>query len=306
MSIANISFSHLRVLSAVVERGSFSAAAEEIGITQSGVSQSLKHLEAVLGSRLLVRHRDGVATTELGGAVLADVRAALQAVERIRQTCSASRGLRSGQVRIGSVSSVAARLLPAPLAEFRKLYPGVNVSLMEGTDAEVCEWVENAVVDLGLTGETTPNVQPSVILEDDFLLVVGARHRLSKRRTVQLADLADEPFLMSTSGCEPAIRRIFSQARINPPIAFRVRDAEALVSMVGQGLGVTIMPRLAIPAKIKSIACISVAPRRKRRIVAITKRGLGETPAVQTLKAMLAGRRSMRNPTARHVREAAE
>jgi molybdate transport repressor ModE-like protein len=123
MTISNISVAHLRVLTAVVERGTFSAAAEELGITQSGVSQSIKQLEAVLGAPLLVRHRDGVIPTDIGKAALADARAALQAIERLRQRCSAAKGLRSGHLRIGSISSAAARLLPEPLGRFRRLYP---------------------------------------------------------------------------------------------------------------------------------------------------------------------------------------
>ncbi|MGJ4896001.1 MULTISPECIES: LysR family transcriptional regulator [unclassified Bradyrhizobium] len=287
MTITNISLAHLRVLSSVVDCGTFSAAATEIGLTQSGVSQSIKHLEAVLGGQLLIRHRDGIRITELGRAVLADARAALQAVERIRQTCSAVNGLLAGHIRIGSVSSVAARLLPARLAEFKRMYPRITVSLIEGTDAEVCEWVEKDIIDLGLTGETTPAVQPIVIMEDEFVLVVASDHRLASRRQISLTDAADEPFLMSASGCEPAIRQIFDQAKINPPIVLRVRDAEALVNMVSQDIGITIMPQLAIPADSRAIAQISIKPRRRRQVFAITRSGAPKVPAAERLNAML-------------------
>jgi hypothetical protein len=84
------------------------------------------------------------------------------------------------------------------------------------------EWVENKIVDLGLSGETTPTLLPTVIAKDDFALVVGSKHILAKRRRVRLSDLKHEPFLMSTSGCEPAIRRLFKKAKIDPPTAFRV------------------------------------------------------------------------------------
>ncbi|MGJ4882046.1 MULTISPECIES: LysR family transcriptional regulator [unclassified Bradyrhizobium] len=287
MTITNISLAHLRVLSSVVDCGTFSAAATEIGLTQSGVSQSIKHLEAVLGGQLLIRHRDGIRITELGRAVLADARAALQAVERIRQTCSAVNGLLAGHIRIGSVSSVAARLLPARLAEFKRMYPRITVSLIEGTDAEVCEWVEKDIIDLGLTGETTPAVQPIVIMEDEFVVVVASDHRLASRGQISLTDAADEPFLMSASGCEPAIRQIFDQAKINPPIVLRVRDAEALVNMVSQDIGITIMPQLAIPADSRAIAQISIKPRRRRQVFAITRSGAPKVPAAERLKAML-------------------
>jgi DNA-binding transcriptional LysR family regulator len=286
MTITNVSLAHLRVLTTVVERGSFLAAAEEIGITQSGVSQSIKQLEAVLGARLLLRHRDGVTTTDVGRAALADARAALQAIERLRQRCSAAKGLQSGHVRIASVSSVAARLLPGPLVEFRRLYPGISVDLIEGTDSEVCEWVENNVVDLGLSGEATPALHSTVIASDDFALIVGSKHILARRRGVRLSDIGHEPFLMSTSGCEPAIRRLFKKARIDPPVAFRVRDPAALANMVGQGLGVTIMPRLAIPAGIRSVVCLPIEPREARRIFALTQKSHNEMPAIGLLLAM--------------------
>jgi DNA-binding transcriptional LysR family regulator len=294
MTITNVSVAHLRVLTTVVERGTFSAAAEEIGITQSGISQSIKQLEAVLDTRFLVRHRDGVTTTDLGRAALVDARAALQAIERLRQ--SAAKGLQSGHVRIGSVSSVAARLLPGSLAEFRRLYPGISVDLIEGSDSEVCEWVENKIVDLGLSGETTPTLLPTVIAKDDFALVVGSKHILAKRRGVRLSDLKHEPFRMSTSGCEPAIRRLFKKAKIDPSIAFRVRDPAALTNLVAQGLGVTIMPRLAIPAGTRSVVCLPIEPRQARRIVALTQKSHNKMPAIDLLLAMfVAPRRSVRS-----------
>ena len=287
MTITNVSTAHLRVLITVVERGTFSAAAEEIGITQSGVSQSIKHLEAVLGTRLLERHRDGVTATELGRAVLGDARAALQAIERLRQRCSAAKGFQSGHIRIGSVSSVAARLLPAPLADFKRLYPGIGVSLIEGTDTEVCEWVENSIVDVGLSGELTPTLHGTIIAKDDLVLVIASDHILAKRRKVRLLDVGQEPFLMSTSGCEPTVRRLFKEAKIDPPIAFRVRDPAALTNLVGQGLGVTIMPRLAIPTGTRSVACLPIEPHKTRRIVALTRKGPNKMPAIDLLVAML-------------------
>ncbi len=167
------------------------------------------------------------------------------------------------------------------------MYPRITVSLIEGTDAEVCEWVEKDIIDLGLTGETTPAVQPIVIMEDEFVVVVASDHRLASRGQISLTDAADEPFLMSASGCEPAIRQIFDQAKINPPIVLRVRDAEALVNMVSQDIGITIMPQLAIPADSRAIAQISIKPRRRRQVFAITRSGAPKVPAAERLKAML-------------------
>jgi DNA-binding transcriptional LysR family regulator len=106
------------------------------------------------------------------------------------------------------------------------------------------------------------------------------------RVRVQLSDLGHEPFLMSTSGCEPAIRCLFKKARIDPPIAFRVRDPAALANLVGQGLGITIMPRLAIPAGIRAVVCLPIEPRQARHIVALTQRSRNKMPAIDLLLAM--------------------
>jgi len=113
---------------------------------------------------------------------------------------------------------------------------------------------------------------------------------------------------MSTSGCEPAIRRIFRNSKIDPAIAFRVRDSEALANMVSQGHGVTIMPQLAIPTQVERIATISIEPQQRRHIFAVTRRGRSELPAVGTLKIMLCkGKRSVRSSflraLVRHAKE---
>lgn len=151
---------------------------------------------------------------------------------------------------------------------------------------EVCEWVENGVVDLGLSGEATPNLHATAIAEDDFAVLVAPKHVLAKRQGVKLSDLRHEPFLMSTSGCEPAIRRLFQKGKIDPAIVFRVRDPAALTNMVGQGLGVTIMPQLAIPAGVRSVVVLPIEPRQTRRIVALTRESHHETRLVDLLLAM--------------------
>jgi DNA-binding transcriptional LysR family regulator len=283
MTNTNISLANLRVLLTVVEKGSLSRAAAAIGITQSGVSQSIKQLEQSMGGQLLLRGRTGVVTTELGRAVLTDIRIVLEAIKRIRRTCNNSKDIASGEICVASVPGVADRILPAMLAQFETLYPEVKVALMQGTDGEVCEWVEHAVVDLGLSGESTSELQSAVVATDEFVLVVGSGHHLAGRAAASLEDIAEEPFLMSTSGCEPAIRRVFSQASIDPRVAFRVGDTRALMSMVGRGLGVTIMPELAIPTGIAEIFCSVLQPRQERRILAVTRRDQVEMPAVTLL-----------------------
>jgi molybdate transport repressor ModE-like protein len=288
MTITHISLAQIRVLTEIAQTGSFSAAAQSIGMTQSGASHAIKKLEEALGVKLLMRMRDRVVPTEIGLSVLADAREVILAIERIRQTCAAGTGVHTGRVRIGSVVSAASRVLPRRLAEYRRRYPDVAVTLMEGTDQEVCEWVERAVVDIGLTAETSAGTEGIVVAEDAFRLVVAQGHALARKKSIDLAEVAKEPFLMSGSGCEPAIRRIFARARIDPIVAGHVRDTGALIKMVGEGLGITLMPELSLPEREQSISVVDIHPAARRQVLALTRKNQELMPAVGKLVQVLA------------------
>lgn len=290
MTITDISLAQLRVLAAIVDEGGFSAAAQRLGMTQSGASQAIRGLESTLGVSLLARRRDGVAPTEIGGRVLEDARAALLAVERVRQLCAAARGGHAGRLRIGSVESAARRLLPPVLARYRRLYPAVEVVLMEGADDEVLAWVEARAVDVGLTSAESPATDGPVIAEDDFLLVVPRAHRFAARAGVAPAEVAGEPFLMSAGGCRPAIDRLFAAAGAAPTVALTVRDSVALARMVAQGLGVTVMPELSIPEDEPGLRRLPLDPPARRRLLALTRRATPPPPVAGPLLEMLSGR----------------
>jgi DNA-binding transcriptional LysR family regulator len=271
-------------------------------MTQSGVSQAIKCLEDALGLQLLARGRNGALPNEIGRAVITDAREAILAIERMQQKCAARKGEHRGQLRIGSVQSASMRLLPPKLAAYQERHRNIDITLMEGTDAEVCEWVENAVVEIGLTAVDSPTTRASLLAEDDFLLVLRRDHRLARRRSVTLREIASEPFLMSASGCEPAIRQIFARANVSPRIAFHVRDAAALVKMAAQGLGVTLMPALAIPENAPGVSRVRLEPRSRRRLLLVTRRDRDLSPVAEGFYQMLVGR--ARRPAARSVTRA--
>lgn len=289
MTITDITLAQLRILAAIVDEGSFSAAAQRIGMTQSGASQAIRALEATLGVSLLTRRRGGVVPTEVGRLVLDDARIALLAVERMRQACAAARGSHAGRLRVGSVESAARRILPPLLARFRLLYPAVEVALMEGADDEVLAWVEARAVDVGLTAAMSPGTEGRVIAEDDFLLVVPQDHALAARDRVSLAEVATVPFLMSGGGCAPAVHRLFAAAGVTPEVTLTVRDPLALGRMVAQGLGVTVMPELSIPEGEPGLRRLPLDPPARRRLLAVTHRAPPPPPVAGPFLELLAG-----------------
>ena len=284
---ANITLAQLRVLVTVVDRGGFTAAAQVLGMTQSGVSQAVQSLEDAVSVALLSRGRDGVEPTEIGRVALAEASAALAAVDRFRQHCASWAGLDSGTLRIGSVASAASRLLPPKLRNFKIRYPRIEIVLLEGSDAEISDWVLADVVEIGLTAYQPSDLRAELVAEDDFIAVVGRQHRFSKRRSISIADLAEEPFIMSGSGCEPAIRAFFVESGRNPQVAFTVRDMTTLFEMVRQGLGVTIVPSLSLPSDQTDLRVVGFAPARRRNLLAVTRSSGPLSPAADAFLSVL-------------------
>lgn len=281
ISRTNLTLAHLRVLTAIVDEGGFTAAAKRLGLTQSGVSQAVQTMEDALGAVLLARKREKIEPTEIGVRVLLEARAALRAVERIHEHCANWAGLDSGSLRLGSVASAATHILPEALRLFQTRYPNIVVTLLEGSDSEVRDWTVGDAVDIGFTAELAADLTGEVVAEDDFLVVASGRHHRALGSTPTIRELLALPFIMSAAGCEPAIRALFAEAAGEPSVAFKVRDMTALLEMVRQGLGVTIVPALSLPRERTGLRILELKPRHRRKLFMATKRQTLLSPAVQ-------------------------
>ena len=141
---------HWRLLVAVADAGNISRAAEEIGMTQSGASQAIAQLEAALGFPVFTRERRYIGVTALGGQVVEHARNMLSQLNAIRELADESRGLNRGRIRLASFPSVTSTLLPGLLRDFKRLHPGIEVVILEGSDEEVEEWLAADTVELGV------------------------------------------------------------------------------------------------------------------------------------------------------------
>ena len=288
IKLTNVSLRQLRAFAGVVEAGSFTVASKSLGVTQSGLSQSISGLETALGVSLVSRERGGVVPIGIGAEALADAVAALRAVERLHQRCSAYRDLAVGTLRVGSVGSVAAKLLPGPLKALRDQHPALEVNLFEGTDEEVAEWVLEGVVDVGFTAETRSGLAETVIASDEYVAVLPKDHPAKGKKRMALSDLGEEPFVMPGASCEPSIRAMFDEADASPNVACTVRGTSSLLSMVGAGIGVTIVPELSLPDDCSKFATVKFRPPIIRHVLAVTVATVEPTPGVQALLTNLA------------------
>lgn len=264
----NVTLVQLRCFSGVVEHGGFTVAADRLCLSQSAVSQAVAGLERALGATLLLRSRDGLALTTAGAAALVETRAVLAAVARLG-TCRGLADKLSGTLRIGVVQSAAIRLLPSWLRRLRAEHPGIAVTLYEGTDPEVTAWVQAGVVEIGITSRTHPELAARPVYSDDYLVVVPIDHELASRASLPLSALDGQRMLLSGGGCETLIQELLTAAASHPEIACLVRDNATLLSMVREGLGLTIMPELALDDS-RGVVAIPLRPNLRRILHAVT------------------------------------
>lgn len=137
---------HWRLMVAVADVRNISRAAEATGMTQSAASQAIAQLESSLGFPVFVRERRHISVTALGEQVIEHARTMLVQLNAIRELADESRGLQGGRIRLASFPSVTSTLLPGLLRNVRRLYPGIEVVVLEGTDEEVEEWLDRKSV----------------------------------------------------------------------------------------------------------------------------------------------------------------
>ncbi len=278
----NITLVHLRCFRGVAEQGSFTAAADRLCLSQSAVSQAVATLEATLGTRLLSRGRDGVVLTVAGKAALEEARLALAAVDRLA-ACANAANILSGPLRIGVVQSAAIRLLPGWMRRLRVQHPNITVTLFEGTDPEITAWVLAGIVELGVTSRTDAGLVAQPVARDDYVVVMPAGHALANRNAIALQELSGERMLLSSGGCETLIEELLAAAASQPDIVCLVRDNAALVSMVREGLGLTIMPELALPATLNGLVVVQLQPALHRTLHLLSKPHQALGPAAMAL-----------------------
>jgi DNA-binding transcriptional LysR family regulator len=262
-----MTFTQLRVLQAVARTGNMTRAAEELATTQPAVSHALRSLERELGVSLFIRRHTGVTLTAAGRAISKRAAIILAQLEGLHQDVAAARGMTAGSLRIGVIRSVNARLLPRILRVFTAAHPRVRLTLMEGSDAEVLEWLQTGAVDVATLTTTAPELVTVPFARDRMLAILPAGNDLAAQPAVTITDLARYPFIMSTAGCEPLITALAGRAGAHLRCHYRVRDTNSILAMVSEHLGVSVIPELSLPADITGVCTVPLEPDEKRTIL---------------------------------------
>jgi DNA-binding transcriptional LysR family regulator len=249
--------SQIQALVAVAEHGSFSEAALELDLSQPAISHAIATLEEELGVILFARGRRGAILTSAGEKTLAHARQILAHLEMIEQEANLHKGLNGGQVRIASFRSVATYMLPKVIAKFQQQFPEVTVTLIERlsyVDVEQC--LREGKADIGITYlPTSEDFETWEILQDEYIVLLPPKIKI-KNAQINWNDIASHACVWLP--CLPCGRRLHEHLKVvAPPMAidYDIQEDSTIVSMVKQGLGAAILPRLAaepIPREINT------------------------------------------------------
>jgi DNA-binding transcriptional LysR family regulator len=291
-----LNVTRLRFLREVAYRGSFSGAAEALSYTQSAVSQQIATLEGEAGMALLERHPRGVSLTAAGQTLVGHAEGILARLDAADAALAAIAGLRGGRLRMASFPTAGATLMPLAIATFRSSYPDVELMLAEGEPEEIAPRLRAGELDLALlfefAGETfvEEDMTRLELLEDPLFLALPRAHRLAGRDALRLEDLAEEPWVQTsrTSPCARHVVRSCHAAGFEPKVSFESDDYQTVQGLVAAGVGVALIPELALSVVRDDIVIRALSPAPPvRQVIAAAPAGARLVPAATTMLGVL-------------------
>lgn len=273
-----------------VEYGSFTKAAEALNYTQSGISRMINDLETEWGIILLERGKSGVTLTSDGLKLFPQIKRICNEYQLLTLKVDDLHDCQSGIVRIGTFSSVATHWLPNMIKRFRQDYPKIDFEMLLGDYKEIETWIQEGRVDFGFLSLPTHLEFETVSIEekDRLLVVLPENHPLAGCDKFPIKELENYPFMLLEKGENSDIPAIFKRNHINPQVHFTTWDDYAIMSMVENGLGISILPELILQRipyhivikelEIPAYRNIGIAMRSKKALPLAAKRFLEYIP----------------------------
>ncbi len=291
-----LSVGRLRVLKEVGYRGSISAAADALSYSQSAVSQQIAALEAETGMALLERHPRGVSLTAAGQTLVGHADGIVARLDAAEAALQSIAGLRGGRLRMASFPTAGATLMPLAIATFRASYPDVELTLAEGEPEQIAPRLRAGELDLALLFEFADELAlqeettRTELIEDPMYLALPGEHPLASRRALRLEDLAEEAWVQTSraSPCARHVVRCCHAAGFEPNVAFESDDYQTVQGLVAAGVGVALIPRLALSVVREDVHIRALSPDPPaRRVLAATPAGARLVPAAPAMLRVL-------------------
>lgn len=255
-----------------VNLGSFTKAAEKLNYSQSGISRMINDLEKEWDLSLLERNKTGLAMTSDGQFLYSYIQELNNDYQKLSTAVDELNGLQSGNIRIGTFSSVATHWLPKMINYFKIDYPKINFELLLGDYHEIEKWLLNGRIDLGFIREPSATELETIELEDDpFMAILPMNNPFRKHKKFPIDKFDQSDFILLDKDGNSEINHFLEQNGITPNICLTTWDDYAVMSMVENGLGISILPKLILTRNPYDIEIKPLSKNFSRKIVLAVK-----------------------------------
>ncbi|GAA6237200.1 LysR family transcriptional regulator [Apilactobacillus micheneri] len=256
-----------------MENNSFTKAAKTLGYTQSSVSQMINSLENEYDMKILERSRTGVKLTPQGKTLYPYIQEAISKYQSLQETAHDIRGLKTGTVRIGAITSVSCYWLPSLFKEFKKKYPGINFVLQQGDYGDLLNLVKTGQVDFSImTAKYGDGLDKTIIHNTEMKAFLPKNHPLANLREIPLSKLAKDPFILVEGGGYSEPLKAFDDAGLKcPEVKYQIQDDYTIMAMVEAGLGVSILSELVATRTNFDVVCRPTNPKVNRPVAIVSR-----------------------------------
>lgn len=259
--------SRYTVFCTVIETGSFTAAARRLNYSQSAVSQAVKSLEQELAATLISRETHRLTLTKDGADYLPYLQELAAAEARLARRREELLHLETGEIRLGTFTSVTRTWLPPRIKAFLAQYPNVRFLMRQSEYSEIAQWLEEGQIDLGFVNPDAVSLPARQLLyEDQMVAVLPKGHPLAAQPVLRLRDLADEPLLMLDEGDFSVALHAFQAEGLTPDVRMCVYDDYSILAMVQQGLGNAVLYERVAAGFADQVALVPLHPAPRRPV----------------------------------------
>jgi len=231
-----------------------------------------------------MRSRAGVRPTADGERLMPAILSIVNAMDRFEDTVNAIHGLEVGRVRVGAFTSVAVHWLPSMIKEFQQYHPHIDFGLESGDYHDIAEWLSSDRIDMGFVTlpSNIPGCDFTPLTEDRLLVVLPKNHPLARLGSIPAEAIAEEPFISLLENSDHDARRVLERAGVKANIKFTTKDDYAIIAMVEQGLGVSIMPELLLKGHTDHVCVKEIEGGMTRTIGLAVSSASASSPSVQS------------------------
>jgi len=290
----------VRIVRAIAETGSITAAARALGYSQPAISQHLQRTEARLGLALVTRVGRSVRLTEAGSVLARHALTITSALDAAEGDLADLAGLRTGTVRLAAFPTASSTIVPRLLGALATSHPGIRVTYIEAQPPEAVQLLREGAVDLAITfsypgdradphRDSASGLTAQSLFTEEMVVVIPSQHPLGELDVIDVAMLADERWIAGCPRCRGHLLAVCEVAGFAPVISFETDNASAVLNMVASGLGVAMLPRLALAtATLPAGAVIRPhSPLSVRSIQALANDGARRVPSLAATTAAL-------------------